>query len=132
MNLVSHIIQILENDHEITLPSLGKFQLIFKPVIIDDTTEKKSPPYYAVVFSQQFDINNETIFRQISISESIEENIIRKEYTTILSKWKTILKEENHLFLENLGTFSADKEKITFEIADNCIFNFKNFGLPII
>lgn len=132
MNLISHIIQILENNQEVTLPSLGKFQLIFKPVIIDDITKKISPPYYAVIFSQQFDINNETIFEQISRLESMDENIVKEEYKTILFNWKSILKRENQLFLEKLGTFTTDKEKIIFEMADNCIFNFKNFGLPII
>lgn len=132
MNLISHIIQILENEHVITLPSLGKFQLTFNSVTIDNTTKKIFPPYYSIVFSQQYDIKNETIFRKISSLESIEENQVREEYGLILSQWKDILKDKKQLFLECFGVFTSDKEKISFKMFENCIVNFKNFGLPVI
>ncbi|MDR1877142.1 MAG: hypothetical protein LBQ84_05910 [Flavobacteriaceae bacterium] len=132
MDVVKYIIQLLDEFHQITLPSFGKFELVFNSAKSDSDAGKIYPPNYEISFSQQHNLNDDNAAQEIAKAESLDIEDARTEIRRIISDWKKTLKTEGSLTLDTLGIFSSEKEKITFRMGDDCIFNFKNFGLPVI
>ncbi len=132
MDLVKHSIRVLRDTYCITLPALGKFELLFESVRTDPETRKNYPPGYQILFSQQHNLNDDSLIREIAASESQDAEQVKKEVNEIISNWKNRLKSEGSLKLDGWGIFTSHKEKIEFQMGDDCIFKFKNFGLPIV
>ncbi len=132
MDLTKYSIQVLQDLHHLTLPTLGKFELIFESVKLDPQTHKTRPPGYQLFFSQQHNLNDDQIIQEIVRSESRNTEEVRTEVTQTISSWKNNLKTTGILTLEGWGTFTSNKEKIVFQLAGDCILNFAYFGLPVI
>ncbi|MGM5630432.1 hypothetical protein O2K51_05970 [Apibacter raozihei] len=132
MELLKYCIQLLEDNKQITLPTLGKFNLLFESAKVDPESKKTFPPRYALVFSQQHSLNDNTLAKEISLAESKDFKLVKESVDKTINEWKEILKSNGKLDLDKLGTFSSDKEKIIFSMSENCIFNYKYFGLPAI
>jgi hypothetical protein len=132
MNLAQYIILLLEEFHQVTLPFLGKFELEFISVTSDESTKKTYPPGYIISFSQQHDLNDLSVIRRIAKMESLNEEEVEIKVRQSISDWKETLKTTHFLSIDKFGILTSEKEKITFKMSEDCIFNFKNFGLPSI
>lgn len=132
MNIVDGIFSLLEKNKEVTLPSLGKLVLEFCSAERDATTGKTYPPKYVISFDQQHNLNDCILVHELGEIEGIDKKKTEKLVAEGIASWKNILKEENTLILQGLGRFTMEGEKIAFKESKDCIFNFKNYGLPFI
>jgi nucleoid DNA-binding protein len=129
-DIVKYCILLLEEANQVTLPSFGKFELKFNSVKKNIDTHQMLPPYYSLYFTQQHNLNDTCLAEVIAELKSINIDKTKEFVYQTISGWKTILKTDHYLNIENLGTFTTDKEKIIFNLNENSFITYKNFGLP--
>ncbi|MDR3273076.1 MAG: hypothetical protein LBT29_06310 [Flavobacteriaceae bacterium] len=132
MNLTEHIIGFLEKYHRVTIPSFGKFELEFQPAFFQYENRQVTPPKYHLVFSQQHNLNDMALFEGIAGKESKSLEETASQIQQEISQWKQTLKQVKNLNLNRLGAFSSEREKISFQVADDCFCHDYHFGLPVI
>ena len=130
MDIVTSCILLLEEAHQVTLPSFGKFELKFNSVKKDKDTYQILPPSYSLYFTQQHNLNDTCLADVIAELKSTDIEKAKELVYQTISGWKTILKTHQYLNIENLGIFTAEKEKIIFNLSENSFTTYKNFGLP--
>ncbi|MCO6564096.1 MAG: hypothetical protein J6581_01495 [Apibacter sp.] len=130
MDIVKYCILLLEEANQVTLPSFGKFELKFNSVKKDKDTYQILPPSYSLYFTQQHNLNDTCLADVIAELKSTDIEKAKELVYQTISGWKTILKTHQYLNIENLGIFTAEKEKIIFNLSENSFTTYKNFGLP--
>ncbi|CVK15775.1 hypothetical protein Ga0061079_10385 [Apibacter mensalis] len=130
MDIVKYCILLLEEANQVTLPSFGKFELKFNSVKKDKDTYQILPPSYSLYFTQQHNLNDTCLADVIAELKPTDIEKAKELVYQTISGWKTILKTHQYLNIENLGIFTAEKEKIIFNLSENSFTTYKNFGLP--
>lgn len=129
MDLIKYCILLLQETNQVTLPSFGKFELNFNSVREDQETNQLLPPSYSLFFTQQHNLNDIALASVIAKLNSIDVERAKDFVYQTIKEWKKILKSEPYLAIENLGTFTAEKEKIIFSLSEKSFVTCKNFGL---
>lgn len=129
MDLIKYCILLLQETNQVTLPSFGKFELKFNSVREDQETNQLLPPSYSLFFTQQHNLNDIALASVIAELNSIDVERAKYFVYQTVKEWKKILKSEPYLTIENLGTFTAEKEKIIFSLSEKSFVTYKNFGL---
>lgn len=130
MDLIKYCILLLQETNQVTLPSFGKFELKFNSVREDKETYQLLPPSYSLSFTQQHNLNDIALASIIAELNSIDVEKAKDFVYQTVKEWKKILKSEPYyLTIENLGIFTAEKEKIIFSLSEKSFVTYKNFGL---
>ena len=132
MNLTHYIIEFLEKYHRVTIPSFGKLELEFQPAFFQHEIHQITPPKYHLSFSQQHNLDDLSLLKEIAKSEAKRQKDIELQIEQEIAQWKQTLKKEKSLTLNRLGTFHGEKEKISFQPVEDCFCYDYYFGLPVI
>jgi len=116
MDIAYYISDLLGQQGEVTVPNLGYFVQIRMPAYYDSQLKKFFPPHFSVQFDPQVIDEDESLANHISaikkISASSAKYFIEKYIGNL--KNQAVVEDVN---LENLGTFSSDGLKLTFQSA---------------
>ncbi|TWP30898.1 hypothetical protein ETU08_02525 [Apibacter muscae] len=130
MEIITCILSLLDKNKEVVVPTFGKFSLNFSSVTEDHSTGKVLPPQKYVAFEQPHKLNDIYLVKELQAYLNINQDEAEKIMLEEIVKWKNTLKNSNSLTLKGLGSFTLDKERITYEVSKDCIFNYRNYGLP--
>jgi len=116
MDIAYYISDLLGQQGEVTVPNLGYFVQIRMPAYYDSQLKKFFPPHFSVQFDPQVIEEDESLANHISaikkISPSSAKYFIEKYTSNLISQ--AVVEDVN---LENLGTFSSDGLKLSFQSA---------------
>lgn len=116
MDIAYYISDLLAQQGELTVPSLGYFVQIRMAAYYDNQEKKFYPPHYSVQFDPQIIDEDESLANYIAASK----NISQASAKYFIEKYITNLKSQavvEDVPFGNLGTFSSDGLKLTFKSA---------------
>ncbi len=118
MDIAYFISDLLGQQGQLSVPNLGHFAQVRMPAFYDNRTKQFLPPHYAIKFEPVTDNDDDALAEYISASKKISVSSAKyfiEKYTSNLKNQSVGQQAELH----NLGTFSSDGTKLTFNAFNN-------------
>ena len=129
MQLSKYISDLLYRYECVIVPGFGGFVSNKISSTVNEFTHTFSPPTKKLSFNRQLLNNDGLLANYISLSESISFEEAVSKIDIKVSQWEALLENE-HLFLNGIGTLDLNKENnLVFEPLESTNFLTSSFGL---
>jgi hypothetical protein len=130
MRLEQYISQLLYRYQCVTVPGFGAFLTEFVSAQLHEPSHTFSPPKKVVSFNVHLKNNDGLLANHISQSEQITYESAVGSIAQIVSDWKSILQNQEILYLNNIGHVRLNTEGgLVFKPFDHTNYHLGSFGL---
>lgn len=130
MRLEQYISQLLYRYQCVTVPGFGAFLTEFMSAQLHEPSHTFSPPKKVVSFNVHLKNNDGLLANHISQSEQISYESAIVSIAQIVSDWKSILQNQEVLYLNNIGHVRLNTEGgLVFKPFDQINYHLGSFGL---
>lgn len=130
MNILSYLLELLQQSKEVGISGLGTFYKKKSPGRYDKEKQSFLPPSYALQFTSEVKLD-QALANYISAQRNISFESADYYISQFVSEVNQKLEEEHEADLENLGRlFFTEHEGLSFEAAKNINYGSEFYGLP--
>ena len=130
MNILSYLLELLQQSKEVGISGLGTFYKKKSPGRYDKEKQSFLPPSYALQFTSEAKLD-QALANYISAKRNISIESADYYISRFVGEVKQKLEEEHEADLENVGRlFFTEHEGLSFEAAKNINYGSEFYGLP--
>lgn len=130
LEVIPHIIYLLEHNNFVILPDMGGFVAHYKAAVLHPQTAAVYPPSRQIVFNPRLTKDDGLLIQEIVKKTGLNYDESRIALAEVMNQWKETLVTQKKLFLDELGTlFIGEDGDHHFEQNDRLNFLEDAFGL---
>lgn len=123
MSIENQLSELIRYANHVTVPGIGKFQLVYKPATIDYVQKRITPPGKFISF--QFD--EQSTYQDITTDQCPE--IDRLEWESTGQEWQARLNNKETILIPNIGSIYKDFRGEIHFLASGLNYDDAGYGL---